>query len=98
MLKRIILMLGLLTFAGATTKGSAIMRREPVVPASDRHAADYVAERARDDFAAMQTFRPGYAFWQHVFILPDHSIAYGSGVDGRLLAFFPTKGDWGRDA
>ena len=46
----------------------------------------------------MQTFRPGYAFWQHVFMLPDHSIAFGSGVDGRLLAIFPAKGDWTREA
>jgi hypothetical protein len=63
-----------------------------------RHAADYAAARRRDDFAAMQTYRPGYAFWQHVFILPDHSIAYGSGVDGRLLAIFPAKGTWTREA
>ena len=49
-------------------------------------------------FAAMQTFRPGYAFWQHVFTLPDRSIAFGSAVDGRLLATFPAKGDWTREA
>ena len=46
----------------------------------------------------MQTFRPGYPFWQHVFTLPDHSIAFGSAVDGRLLAIFPAKGDWTREA
>lgn len=62
------------------------------------HAADYVAARRDDDFAAMQRFRRGYAFWQHVFMLPDHSIAYGSAVDGRLLVTFPTKGNWARDA
>ena len=66
--------------------------------AQPRNAAEFVAKRRRDDFAAMQTFRPGYAFWQHVFSLPDHSIAYGSAVDGRLLATFPTKGNWTRDA
>ena len=43
-------------------------------------------------------FRPGFGFWQHVFSLPDHSIAYGSAVDGRLLVTFPTKGNWTRDA
>jgi hypothetical protein len=69
-----------------------------VPQAEVRHAADYAAARLRDDFAAMQTFRPGYSFWQHVFMLPDHSIAYGSGVDGRLLAIFPAKGNWTRDA
>jgi hypothetical protein len=67
-------------------------------PAQVRHAADYVAARRRDDFAAMQTFRPGYAFWHHDFILPDHPIANGTGVAGRLHAIFPTKGVWTRDA
>ena len=61
-------------------------------------AAELVAARRRDDFAAMQRFRPGFRFWQHVFSLPDHSIAYGSAVDGRLLATFPTKGNWTRHA
>jgi hypothetical protein len=60
--------------------------------------ANPIEARRRADFAAMQTFRPGYAFWQHVFTLPDHTIAYGSGVNGRLLAIFPEKGDWTRDA
>ena len=47
-------------------------------------AVDIVAARRRDDFVAMQTFRPGYPFWQHVFTLPDRLIAFGSTVDGRL--------------
>jgi hypothetical protein len=63
---------------------------------SPNDAAAIVAARRRDDFAAMQAFRPGYSFWQHVFTLPDHSIAFGSAADGRLLATFPTKGDWTR--
>ena len=57
-----------------------------------------VEARRRADFAAMQTFRPGYAFWQHVFTIPDGSIAFGSAVDGRLLATFPAKGEWTRQA
>jgi hypothetical protein len=57
-----------------------------------------VAARRRDDFAAMQTFRPGYPFWQHVFKLPDHSIAFGRIADGRLLVTFPAKGNWTREA
>jgi hypothetical protein len=61
-------------------------------------ADDLVEARRRADFAAMQAFRPGYAFWQHVFTLPDHSIAFGSAVDGRLLATFPAKGVWTRHA
>jgi hypothetical protein len=57
-----------------------------------------VDARRRADFAAMQAFRPGYAFWQHIFTMPDHSVAFGSAVDGRLLATFPAKGDWMRKA
>ena len=60
--------------------------------------ANPVDARRRADFAAMQAFRPGYAFWQHVFTIPDGSIAFGSAVDGRLLATFPAKGIWTRQA
>jgi hypothetical protein len=61
-------------------------------------AIDIAAARRRADFAAMQTFRPGYPFWQHVFTLRDGSIAFGSARDGRLLATFPAKGEWTRQA
>jgi hypothetical protein len=70
-------------------------------PASARapHGTDNPLEaRRRADFAAMQAFRPGYAFWQHVFTIPDGAIAFGSAVDGRLLATFPAKGAWTRRA
>ena len=53
--------------------------------------------RFEDDLAAMQSFRPGYGFWQYVFRIPDGSIAYGSASDGRLLAVFPARGDWTRE-
>ena len=73
-----------------------------VVTASRTQASnatvDVAAARRRDDFDAMQRFRPGYPFWQHVFTLPDRRIAFGSAVDGRLLATFPAKGDWMRQA
>jgi len=87
----------------AAETGSGLSRGRSVQiaatsPAQVRHAADYAAARRRDDFAAMKAFRPGYAFWQHVFMLPDHSVAYGSAIDGRLLGTFPTKGNWTRDA
>jgi hypothetical protein len=59
-------------------------------------AENPVDSRRRADLAAMRAFRPGYAFWQHIFTMPDHSIAFGSAVDGRLLATFPAKGDWQR--
>jgi hypothetical protein len=59
-------------------------------------AAQVAAARRKADFAAMQAFRPGYPFWQHVFTMPDGVIAFGSGTDGRLLATFPAKGEWTR--
>ena len=103
MQKRVVLAVALLTAVIAAETGSGLpLRRNVEIAAASqpevRHAADYAASRRRDDFAAMQTFRPGYAFWQHVFMLPDHSIAYGSGVDGRLLVTFPTRGNWMRSA
>lgn len=70
-----------------------------VASAHAPYAADNRVEaRRRADFAAMQTFRAGYVFWQHVFTIPDGSIAFGSAVDGRLLATFPAKGEWTRQA
>jgi hypothetical protein len=61
------------------------------------HSADEAVQaRLRADVAAMQAFRPGYAFWRHVFTIPDGSIAFGSARDGRLLATFPAKADWTR--
>lgn len=56
------------------------------------------AERAREDLAAMQAARPSYPFWQHIFTIPDGAVVYGSARDGHLLATFPAKGDWLRDA
>jgi hypothetical protein len=56
-----------------------------------------VAARFERDLAAVQTFRPSYPFWRHVFTLPDGAIAFGSGVDGGLIAHFPARGDWHRD-
>ena len=55
------------------------------------------SERGVQDLAAMRTYRPGYPFWQHVFDIPDGSVAFGSAVDGRLLATFPARGDWVRE-
>ena len=68
------------------------------IAAAQAAADDPVEARRRADVAAMETFRPGYSFWRHVFTIPDHSIAFGSAVDGRLLVTFPTKGDWTRKA
>ena len=51
----------------------------------------------QDDLAAVQRFRPAYPFWQHIFTIPDGRIIFGSAEDGRLLATFPTRGDWARE-
>jgi hypothetical protein len=59
-------------------------------------ARNPVEARRPADVAAMRTFRSGFAFWQHVFTIPDGSIAFGSDVDGHLIAVFPAKGDWTR--
>ncbi len=59
---------------------------------------DVVQARLHADVAAMQAFRPGYPFWRYVFTIPDGSIAFGSATDGRLLATFPSKGNWSRQA
>jgi hypothetical protein len=60
--------------------------------------APFALARARldADYAAMAEHRPGYPFWRHIFTIPDGSIAFGSAVDGRLLATFPASGDWSR--
>src|SRR5262245_37821963 len=70
----------------------------PITAAPGSEAAHIVEARRLADFAAMQEFRPGFGFWRHVFTLPDGSIAFGSASDGRLLALFPARGDWTRDA
>lgn len=54
--------------------------------------------RLQADLAVVQAFRPAYPFWQHIFSIPDGRIAFGSERDGRLIATFPTKGDWARGA
>ena len=57
---------------------------------------DALRSRVTEDLAAIQRERPGHPFWQHVFSIPDGSVAFGSAVDGRLLAVFPRHGEWSR--
>src|SRR5262245_62965629 len=66
-------------------------------PAAAVAATEYARGRLDMDLTALQMFRPEYPFWQHIFTIPDGRIAFGSAQDGRLLAIFPTAGDWVRD-
>jgi hypothetical protein len=67
-------------------------------PAAAVAATDYARARLDLDMAAVQSYRPEYPFWQHIFTIPDGRIAFGSAQDGRLLAVFPAAGDWTQNA
>ncbi len=60
-------------------------------------AQEHAEARYQADLVAIRDFRPAYPFWQHIFQIPDGSIIFGSAEDGRLLATFPTRGNWARD-
>lgn len=81
-------------------QSQAVLGRAPVETVSLDPAVsvqNLMAERLAIDLAAIQAYRPGYKFWSHIFTIPDGSIAFGSAVDGRLLAVFPTRGQWTRE-
>ena len=60
-------------------------------------AWEYTQARYQADLAAIRRSRPAYPFWQHIFIIPDGRIIFGSAETGRLLATFPTRGNWARE-
>ena len=66
-------------------------------PPTELSAWSHTEARLQADFAAVQQHRPAYPFWQHIFVIPDGRIVYGSAEDGRLLATFPVRGDWASD-
>jgi hypothetical protein len=66
------------------------------VDVAELRTAEVARARLSADVMALQTFRPAYTFWRHIFAIPDGSIAFGSAEDGRLLAVFPAAGDWTR--
>lgn len=65
----------------------------PPVTAAERADARHLA-----DIQAMQQFRPGYMFWQHVFAIPDGSVVFGSAIDGRRIAVVRSRRGLDRDA
>jgi hypothetical protein len=65
-----------------------VARQDPVV------ADAPPLSRFDQDLRAMERYRPGYAFWQHVFTVPDGSIIFASAADGHVLGIVPSKGDW----
>ena len=69
---------------------------DPILLTPDSRIRRVVGERMDRDLGAMAHFRPGYAFWRHIFTIPDGSVVFGSGRDGRILAVFPVQGDWHR--
>jgi hypothetical protein len=83
------------SLAQATGQDATTSAVRAVAPSD---AFGYARARLESDIAAMTTFRPGFSFWRNIFTIPDGRIAFGSGVDGRLLAVIPAQGDWTRQA
>lgn len=77
-----------------TAGGVATPRLSP----GEQAAREHIAARLRADLESVKALRPAYPFWQHLFTIPDGNIIYGSARDGRLLATFPSNGDWTRRA
>jgi hypothetical protein len=94
---------GILILAMLASGGSALQAQTTadsstaVLPPAARAATEFARTRLELDLAAVQTYRPSYPFWRHIFTIPDGRIAYGSAQDGRLVAIFPTSGDWVRN-
>ena len=94
----------LIVFGTSTTIGSGPTVHAQVatvlapVASAELNFKTHVDARLGADLAAVQSYRPAYPFWQHIFIIPDGRIVYGSAQDGRLLASFPTRGDWVKGA
>ena len=72
----------------------------PIVEAPARaelSAWEHTQARYQADLVAVRRSRPSHPFWQHIYTIPDGRIIFGSAEDGRLLATFPTRGNWARE-
>jgi hypothetical protein len=103
-MKSIALLLGLALLMGAAAAPHAQTQPAPqsvvasiVLPPAAQAAEGLARERLEADLLAVQMYRPSYPFWRHIFTIPDGRIAFGSAQDGRLLAVFPSAGDWARE-
>ena len=87
------------SFIGLVGLGVVLSAQSELSNAAQTARSAYYHTRTRlaDDEAAFRVHRPAYSFWQHIFTIPDGSIIYGSAEDGRLLATFPSRGNWARD-
>ena len=87
------------SFIGLVGLGVVLSAQSELSNAAQTARSAYYHSRTRlaDDEAAFRVYRPAYSFWQHIFTIPDGSIIYGSAEDGRLLATFPSRGNWARD-
>ena len=81
----------------APSPAAAAAAAEPGVSAAEIALRERARARLAADVDALATFRPSYPFWEHIFTTPDGNIAFGSRTDGRLLATFPSRGDWRRN-
>ena len=71
--------------------------REGSMSAAEVSFREHARARLAADVDALEAFRPSYPFWEHIFTTPDGHVAFGSRTDGRLLATFPSRGDWRRN-
>ena len=87
------------SFTSSSVLAQTAPRLAGVEPAPRTELAAWQRTRARfeADLAGVRRFRPAYPFWQHIYTIPDGRIIFGSAEDGRLLATFPTRGNWARD-
>jgi hypothetical protein len=85
-----------LTVTAAETPAPTI-RIELAPPRFEYSAYQYARSLLEKDLEAVEAFRPSYPFWQHIFLIPDGRVAFGSAQDGRLLATFPARGNWMRE-